>query len=67
MFREGGVRIGPGWKLGRKGKMGNGKGGPKENNKCTHRVLFRWTCLTTLRQQEYHPNLDFVSTMLDLP
>lgn len=49
MFREGGVRIGLGWKLGRKGKMGNGKGGLKENNKCIYRVLFRWICFIIFR------------------
>lgn len=39
IFREGGVRTGPGRKLGRrKGKMGNGKGGAKEE-KCTHKVF----------------------------
>ena len=39
IFREGGVRIRPGRKLGRrKGKMGNGKGGAKEE-KCTHKVF----------------------------
>lgn len=39
IFREGGVRIGLGRKLGRrKGKMGNGKGGAKEE-KYAHKVF----------------------------
>lgn len=45
MFREGGVRIGSGRQLGRKGKMGNRKGGAKETKSIPIRFLFRCICL----------------------
>lgn len=45
MFREGGVRIGSGKQLGRKGKMGYRKGGAKETKSIPIRFLFKCVCL----------------------